>query len=201
MISSQRKIEALLSCGRRGPRSVLSATALVSMTRPFFVSFALALVLAAGCKMAPQEDTGSAAQPAAASTPTGKRGLVFQPATPGDVPALVRAESSRASAQGRRLLVYEGATWCEPCKRFHEAAGRGELDDAFPQLTLLEFDADRDRERLMASGYGSQYIPLVAIPAVDGRAAGQKAQGGVKGDGAVALLTQKLKDLLATAPP
>jgi hypothetical protein len=102
-----------------------------------------------------------------------------------------------ARKDGRRLVVYEGATWCEPCRNFHEAVASGKLDSTFPDVNLLEFDADKDRDRLVAAGYGSQYIPLFALPGKDGRAAGPKAQGGIKGDGVVPYLTKKLQDLLA----
>jgi len=108
----------------------------------------------------------------------------------------VQKELAHATADGRRLIVYEGAPWCEPCKHFHEAVAQGELDAAFPTLTLLEFDADRDRDRLIAAGYGSQYIPLFALPGKDGRAAGPKAAGGIKGDGVVPYLSKKLAQLL-----
>jgi thiol-disulfide isomerase/thioredoxin len=121
----------------------------------------------------------------------------FVPAPLGDVPGIVQTEVARAQSEGRRLVVYEGATWCEPCQHFHTAVAKGQLDSAFPRLTLLEFDADRDRDRLNAAGYGSQYIPLFALPGKDGRAAGPKASGGIKGDGVVPYLTKKLDELLS----
>ena len=121
----------------------------------------------------------------------------FVPAPPGEVPSVVLAEVARAESEGRRLVVYEGASWCDPCRHFHAAVAEGTLDASFPRLTLLEFDADRDGPRLNAAGYGSQYIPLFALPGKDGRAAGPKAAGGIKGDGVVPYLTKKLDDLLA----
>jgi hypothetical protein len=114
------------------------------------------------------------------------------------VAALVRTERTRAGASHRQLLVYVGAVWCEPCQRFHHAAERGELDASFPGLTLLEFDIDRDRERLAVAGYTSHYIPLFAVPKEDGTASGKQVEGGIKGDGAVGFITAKVKDLLAT---
>jgi thiol-disulfide isomerase/thioredoxin len=122
---------------------------------------------------------------------------LFVPAPAGDVSPIVLSEMARAQADGRRLVVYEGAPWCEPCKHFHAAVASGELDKAFPKLTLLEFDADRDGARLATAGYNSQYIPLFALPGKDGRAAGPKAAGGIKGDGVVTYLTKKLEQLLA----
>jgi len=113
-----------------------------------------------------------------------------------DVAALVKAEAERESAQGRRVIVYVGATWCEPCQRFHQAANQGKLDQAFPKLTVLEFDADEDGSRLRRAGYVSKYIPLFVVPAADGRASTRTSEGGVKGEGAVANLIPKLRALL-----
>jgi hypothetical protein len=154
---------------------------------------ALAILLAAGCKSgSPEElDPGVSAP---------KAGIRWTPAPPegGDVAALVRTERTRAIASHRQLLVYVGAVWCEPCQRFHHAAEHGELDASFPGLTVLEFDLDRDRERLAAAGYTSRYIPLFAVPKEDGTASGKQVEGGIKGDGAVEFITAKVKDLLAT---
>ena len=152
-----------------------------------------------GCKTSPD---GSSSEPgvAASATSATKKAdphVHFEPAPPGDLAAIVQSAVSKAQADGRRLVVYEGATWCEPCQRFHAAVAAGQLDATFPDLTFLELDADRDRDRIIAAGYSSEYIPLFALPGKDGRAAGPKASGGIKGDGAVAYLTNKLKMLLA----
>jgi len=120
-----------------------------------------------------------------------------------EVPALVRAELARASADRRDLLVYVGATWCEPCQRFHRAAAAGQLDASFPSLRLLEFDSDRDSERLASAGYRSRLIPLFAVPSPDGRASGRQIEGSIKGEGAVAQIAPRLRALLGKpdAPP
>jgi hypothetical protein len=153
---------------------------------------ALAILLAAGCK------SGSPAE-LDPGVPAPKAGIRWTPAPEGgEVADLVRAERTRAIASHRQLLVYVGAVWCEPCQRFHHAAERGELDASFPALSVLEFDLDRDRERLAAAGYTSRYIPLFAVPKEDGTASGKQVEGGIKGDGAVEFITAKVKDLLAT---
>jgi hypothetical protein len=153
---------------------------------------ALAILLAAGCK------SGSPAE-LDPGVPAPKAGLRWTTAPEGgEVAALVRTERTRAIASHRQLLVYVGAVWCEPCQRFHHAAEGGELDASFPGLTVLEFDLDRDRERLAAAGYASRYIPLFAVPKEDGTASGKQVEGGIKGDGAVEFITAKVKDLLAT---
>ncbi|HZU81532.1 MAG TPA: thioredoxin [Polyangiaceae bacterium] len=120
----------------------------------------------------------------------------FEPAPPGDVAPAVRDFVARATSEGRRPLVYVGATWCEPCRRFHDAAERGDLDGAIGDVTLLEFDEDRDGERLAAAGYGSRYVPLFAVPAADGSSSPRRVEGAIKGEGAVAFILPRLLGLL-----
>lgn len=125
------------------------------------------------------------------------RGLRFVKPGGGDVATLVREERERAEADGRQLIVYVGATWCEPCQRFHQAAQAGELDADFPDLNILEFDIDEDRERVLAAGYRSKLIPLFVKPGPDGRASDRRFEGGPKGERAVATITPRLRRLLA----
>lgn len=113
-----------------------------------------------------------------------------------DAARVVREEREKAKGDGRDLVVYVGATWCEPCQVFHKAAQRGELDGEFPDLTLLEFDLDQDRDRLSAAGYVGQYIPLFAMPDATGRASDKKFEGSVKGNGAVANIAPRLRKIL-----
>ena len=122
----------------------------------------------------------------------------FLHAPDGDVAALVKSERTNSESAKRALLVYVGASWCEPCQKFHEAATRGELDSELPAMTLLEFDADKDVPRLRAAGYSSTYIPLFALPGADGRSTGQFIEGGIKGEGAAKELAPRLKKLLGT---
>jgi hypothetical protein len=123
--------------------------------------------------------------------------IQYVPAPEGDVPTLVKAELARARNDGVRLLVYAGATWCEPCQNFHQAAVSGALDSRLPRLRLLEFDLDRDEQRLIDAGYGSQYIPMFAIPGEDGRSTGKFIQGSIKGDAAADEIAPRLLRLLA----
>ena len=115
----------------------------------------------------------------------------------GDVKSIVSGELAQARTDGRRILVYVGATWCEPCQRFHHAAAEGKLDDDLGKLTLVQFDLDRDRDRLKAAGYTSDFIPLFALPAPDGTASSHHMEGSIKGDGAVAQIVPRLQSLLA----
>ncbi len=128
--------------------------------------------------------------------PHGKLELVDAPAVP-DVAPLIASEVTKAQHDGKRLLVYVGAPWCEPCRHFHEAAAAGQLDDTFGSLRLLVFDDERDGPSLGRAGYGYKMIPMFAIPGADGRATGKNIQGSIKGDGAVAQITPRLQALLA----
>ncbi len=117
-------------------------------------------------------------------------------AKPGAVAPLVAAERRRALLGGHQALVYVGATWCEPCRRFHDAVKAGKLDQPFAGLRIVEFDLDVDSERLREAGYAPQFIPMLALPLADGRASGKHLEGSVKGEGAVAELTPRLEKLL-----
>jgi thiol-disulfide isomerase/thioredoxin len=134
--------------------------------------------------------------PKKAPPPRGKVELVQAPAA-GEVATLVQQEAARARGEGRQLLVYVGATWCEPCRRFHQAAAEGKLDASLPTLRLLEFDADRDNERLAVAGYFSRYIPLFALPNGDGRASGKQIEGATKGTDPSSALVPQLRGLMA----
>src|SRR4249920_2284717 len=57
----------------------------------------------------------------------------------------VQQHVEEADASGMRVLVYVGATWCEPCQRFHKALESGQLDEALAGTKFIEFDADKDR--------------------------------------------------------
>lgn len=116
-----------------------------------------------------------------------------------DVRAVVQAEIERAGREGRDLVVYVGARWCEPCTRFHDAIQAGSLDTAFPTLRLLEFDLDRDEARLRSAGYASRMIPLFVIPAPTGEASPLRMEGSIKGEGAVPEIAPRLRALLAQA--
>jgi hypothetical protein len=151
------------------------------------------------CKV--QQDASS--EPSAGSASSGVRPpstsrLRFRDAPEsGEVTTAVRDALSRAAREKRRLVVYVGATWCEPCRQVHAAAEHGELDAAFGNVDLLEFDLDRDGERLRSAGYRSTYIPLFALPSADGTASGKQIEGAIKGDAAVRFILPRLSQLLA----
>lgn len=136
----------------------------------------------------------------ATATPEIKGPLIeWTPAPEGDLQPIVQAEVERAKKDGRSLIVYVGASWCEPCQRFHRAAEAGEIQGDLPPLRMLEFDLDRDAERLAAAGYGSKMIPLFAVPGPDGRGTDVRIEGSIKGAGAVGNIVPRLRALLARA--
>jgi len=130
---------------------------------------------------------------------TKAHGVELVNAPPGDVTKIVLAARSAARAHGRAMMVYIGATWCEPCQHFHQAAERGELDDTFPTLSLLVFDADNDSQRLRAAGYAPGYIPYFGVPGDDGRGTSNATEGGIKGPHAVDHIVPRLAPLVEKA--
>lgn len=81
----------------------------------------------------------------------------------------LRSERLRQRAEGRLLVVYAGASWCPPCKRFAAAAHNGQLSGVLGHVTVVELDADRDVERLASLGYVFKNIPYFAVPGEGGR--------------------------------
>jgi hypothetical protein len=121
----------------------------------------------------------------------------IEPAGDGEVAALVAAADGRARAAGRRLVVYVGAAWCEPCVAFHRAAAAGELDRALAGVDFLEFDFDRDEARLTRAGYTSTWLPLFALPNRDGTASDRRIEGARRGADYARTLAARMEPLLA----
>jgi thiol-disulfide isomerase/thioredoxin len=97
----------------------------------------------------------------------------------------VQEQVELAEAAHLRVLVYVGASWCEPCQRFHRAVEHGELNGTLNGLRFLEFDQDQDAAALKTAGYVYQYIPVLALPDPDGRNHGKMISGSIKGPKAV----------------
>jgi hypothetical protein len=167
--------------GRRSPRIALAAL------------LALALL---GCQRPPPP------QERPPAPPEPPQHVEILPARPGAVDALVKAAATRAQQDGRRLLVYVSAGWCEPCERFQKAVRAGALDATFPDLRLLMFDQDRDLQRLAAAGYDGRLIPRFVVPGPDGRGTTRRVEGGTKAEDTVATsIVPRLARLLGGAPP
>lgn len=156
----------------------------------------LALVCSSACSEGPParaEDKVAATKVEPAEAGPTKPRIIPAPEA-GEVPAIVREEAARP---GGKLVVTVGASWCEPCRVFHDAVQGGQLDQPLAGVRFLEFDIDRDRERLQAAGYTSRLVPLFALPDAEGRASGRQIEGGIKGQGAVEHIMARLQPLLA----
>lgn len=165
---------------------------------PLAAAIGLSLVVLAACDT-PAPATKESATPetsggVAAAVPQ-KVEWVKVPA--GSEPtAWVKQELARAKADQKKLVLYVGAKWCEPCNHFHEATDRGELDAEFPDLRLVSFDHDDEAATIAALGCESQYIPMFSVPDAEGHCTRRQIQGGIKGAGTVAFLSKKLRNLI-----
>jgi len=128
-------------------------------------------------------------------SPGGRVEIVEAPAS-GDLAAYVVSELARGSRDHVPVLVYVGATWCEPCRQLHAAATSGSLDGSLGPLRLLELDLDRDESRLEAAGYHSDFVPLIARPGPDGHASGVQTDGVKQGRDYVEQLTPRIRGLI-----
>ncbi len=171
------------------------------LSRSIFV--ATLLLCGCGSPYSTQEHAAASAPskvaPKQADTPKSSKPSFVTAEAEGEISGVVKAAVGDARASDERVVVYVGAEWCEPCKRFHQAVEAGELDQQLAGVRFLEFDADRDQARLQAGGYTGRYIPRFALPGDDGKFGGKKIEGGVKGDGAVEHIMKRLTPLLATA--
>jgi thiol:disulfide interchange protein len=143
------------------------------------------LVACAGGAKKEERAKAQTAPVAAAAVRSKAKPLLAHRADQVPLEQFVQQHVEEADASGQRVLVYVGATWCEPCQRFHKALEAGELDDALAGTKFIEFDADHDRAELKAAGYSSKYIPLFSVPASNGHSSGRAIEGSIKGDKAV----------------
>lgn len=157
------------------------------------------LALTGGCRSGKtptgdREATVAHARERTQGRPTFIRG----PSQGNPIAPFIATEVEKSRHDGGKLLVYVGATWCEPCQRFHHAVESGALDGVFPGLRLVEFDIDADRGALQTAGYASRMIPLFAVPQADGRASDRRLEGSIKGEAAInSDLVPRLRSLLS----
>jgi thiol-disulfide isomerase/thioredoxin len=181
-------------------RRVLSR---VSNPRRVFFGALLLLPSALGCSHGAdqnaEKDKSSAVAPSASSAAsTQPPSFLRYPGQAGAIEPWVQEQVELADAAHLRVLVYVGASWCEPCQRFHKAVERGELNGPLNGLRFLEFDQDRDASALRVAGYLYQYIPVLALPDPDGKNHGRMISGSIKGPNAIQEdLVPRLQALLA----
>lgn len=110
---------------------------------------------------------------------------------------LVKAELAKAEADGVKLVLYVGATWCEPCTRFHDKVIEGGLDAELAGVRFLEFDLDAHEALLAEARCASKLVPLFARAEPDGTCSRTKrTEGAVKGEGAVGVILPRLSAIL-----
>ena len=142
--------------------------------------------LLAGCSRPtakPRQDTTASSASNSLNAPPPS--FLHYPGKGGAIEPWVQEQVELAEAANLRVLVYVGASWCEPCQRFHQAVEHGELNGSLNGLRFLEFDQDQDASALKTAGYLYQYIPVLALPDPDGRNHGQMISGSIKGSRAV----------------
>jgi len=140
----------------------------------------------AGCNRAPAREKKQPTNAASADTLTAPPPTFLRyPHSGSAVEPWIQEQVEIAEAAKLRVLVYVGASWCEPCQRFHQAVEHGELNGTLNGLRFLEFDQDQDAAALKTAGYVYQYIPVLALPDPDGRNHGKMISGSIKGPKAV----------------
>lgn len=108
--------------------------------------------------------------------------------------------SGLEAAHPGQVLVYVGASWCEPCRYFHQALVDGKLDELLKGKHVVEYDLDQSKTELTSAGYSARMIPLFALPNPDGTASPRMISGSIKGAAAVSdNLVPRLRALLGGA--
>lgn len=137
----------------------------------------------------------NSSSPSASAKPEPPR-LVPVPTGLNDGRAWVTAEL--AANAHRPVILYVGATWCEPCKAFHDALAAGALDEELAGAIFLEFDLDRHGALLGPDDLAceSKLVPLFARPNADGTCGAARVEGGLKGAQALASVVPRVKKLV-----
>jgi thiol-disulfide isomerase/thioredoxin len=152
---------------------------------------ALAFGACKGTAPGAHEQASSPAVQAPLTAMAGKPRLIA-----GALPVAPFVAEQLAAPGNTPTIVYVGASWCEPCRRFHQALQDGEYDAAFPNVRFIEYDHDVAGRALADDGYSSKLLPLFAVPQPDGRCSTRSIEGSVKGPSAVENLRGRLRTLL-----
>lgn len=148
------------------------------------------VLIVAGCNAPASKPTPEPSQPhltisevtSTSAAVEGGRVKLLEAANDTDALTLIRTRRLEAKAESRVLVVYVGAKWCEPCRRFKAELDSGRLDARLGKVTLLMFDVDKDGDRLSAAGYSYRFIPFVGLPGADGQPTDTTQAAGKGGD-------------------
>jgi thiol-disulfide isomerase/thioredoxin len=149
-----------------------------------------------GCDAPPEAQPDPFASTGTTAKPAAKPELVAIADGTSDGPAFIKAEIERADRDGRKLVIYIGAEWCEPCQHFHKALEAGQLDKELANVRFLDFDHDKHAALLDQAACHSKLIPLFARPSANGKCSDKRTEGGIKGTGAVGHLMPRLTQIL-----
>ncbi len=115
----------------------------------------------------------------------------------GPVQEVVKSAMLEAKRDGRRLVVYVGASWCEPCQVFLDGVIANKLPASLGDVRILKFDNDVDDARLEKANYGGRMIPRFVKPLADGTGSSNRFEGSVKGAAALDNIVPRLEALLS----
>lgn len=119
-------------------------------------------------------------------------------ASSGPVAEVVQAAQRTAAEDERTLIVYVGASWCEPCQVFIEGVASGGLPVSLGHLRILKFDSDADEGRLAEANYGGEMIPRFVKPGPEGLGSAARFEGSVRGPAALQNIVPRLEALIAS---
>ena len=161
-------------------------------------SFVIVLILSA-CPAGPDPQTAPPAHPQDEGKPPAnnhKPLFTTLPKGSSNVWTQVKTMSRDAKRAGRQLIVYVGAEWCKPCKRFVNTVNAGTLDQTLRDITFVTFDYDKDHAALKEGGYLDKFVPIFVVPGPDGRASKKRFSGTVSGKKSLDTIVTRLRGLL-----
>jgi hypothetical protein len=122
--------------------------------------------------------------PAAPTPPKADTNVTVTDLTPtqGALPALLKTEIAKATAQNLTPFVELGATWCGPCHHLQNSLGDKRMIDAFSGTYIIRLDVDAWKDQLKPLGFVSDSIPAIFAIDAAGKATGPVITGGAWGE-------------------
>ena len=91
---------------------------------------------------------------------------------------LLKAESAKAAAQGRKLYVEFWADWCGPCKRLASHLADPQMVDALDGTYIVKLNSDDWKWVASEAGFALNGIPAFFEVDGTGRPTGRTINGG-----------------------